>query len=299
MSAKARGVQFDAELGFHRLDPLPTEEELAAFYESQYYGDNGERRAPDLARLVALDEAGAAERQWRFEAAYPDLMHYVAQLGVVSGSALDVGCGTGEFVDYLANVVPGTPWQAQGIELADDAVAFARSRGLQVDQTSVERLGDRFTGQFDLVTMFNVLEHLADPIDALNSCHRILRPGGVLVVQVPNDFSSLQLAVRAHLDVEPWWIAIPDHVNYFDYDSLSATLQRHGFGRQVRYGTFPMEFFLVSGLNYLADREQGSVAHRSRCEFELSISPELRRRLYEDLAAGGVGRNCVIIAARD
>jgi SAM-dependent methyltransferase len=299
MSATTRGVRFDPELGFHRLDPLPTEAELAAFYESQYYGDSGERRAPDLARLVALDEASTAERQWRCETAYPDVMHYVAELGVVGGIALDVGCGTGEFVNYLVNVVRETSWRAHGIELADDAVAFARSRGLQVDQTSVEQLGDQFTRHFDLVTMFNVLEHLADPISALTSCHRILRPGGVLVVQVPNDFSSLQLAVRAHLDVESWWVAIPDHVNYFDYDSLSATLQRHGFARQLRYGTFPMEFFLVSGLNYLADRDQGSAAHRARCAFELSLSPELRRRLYEDLAAGGVGRNCVIIAARD
>jgi predicted SAM-dependent methyltransferase len=147
--------------------------------------------------------------------------------------------------------------------------------------------------------MFNVLEHLAEPLKALSATHRILRPGGVLVTQVPNDFSHLQSAVREHLDVDPWWIAIPDHVNYFDYDMLAETMRRHGFTRQIRYGTFPMEFFLIAGLNYLENREHGSTAHQARCAFERSLSPETRRRLYEQLASAGLGRNCVIIAARD
>ena len=99
-----------------------------------------------------------------------------------------------------------------------DAVALAVDRDLQVEVATIDDVDDRFGGGFDALTMFNVLEHVLDPWAMLNTAHELLRPGGVLVVQVPNDFSPLQEAVRSHLDV-----ALVgrrgDHVNYFDFES--------------------------------------------------------------------------------
>ena len=66
----------------------------------------------------------------------------------------------------------------------------------------------------------------------------------------------------------------------------------------VQYGSFPMEFFLIGGLDYVNDPERGPAAHRSRCAFELSMTDEQRRELFEDFARGRLGRNALIVATK-
>ena len=58
----------------------------------------------------------------------------------------------------------------------------------------------------------------------LRGIRRLLAPGGLLYIRVPNDFNPLQLAAQQKLGADPWWIAVPDHVNYFDVDSLCRAL---------------------------------------------------------------------------
>ena len=67
------------------------------------------------------------------------------------------------------------------------------------------------------------------PVDLIELAKKILRPAGVLCVKVPNDFSELQLAAQSQLNNEPWWIASPDHINYFNFQSLGALLERRTY----------------------------------------------------------------------
>ncbi len=283
------------ETGLRRLDPTPSEAELTAFYETVYYSDNA-GRAPDIERLREANEAASEERSWRDATIYSDVLHYLQTLARSGGRLVDVGCGTGEFVSFM-DAVSG--WSACGVELAPDAVALAVDRGAEVRSGTIDSVAGEFGVGFDVLTMFNVLEHVLDPWETLETANRLLRPDGVLVVQVPNDFSDLQRAVCNHLGAEPWWVAIPDHVNYFNFDSLDSTLRRHRFSPHIRYVSFPMEFFLLGGFNYVDDPATGPLAHRSRCAFETSMDGETRRRLFESMAAGGIGRNAMIVATKD
>jgi len=288
-------VVFDEVRGYRRLDPLPNARALRVFYESEY-ARVGSSSAPDIQRLRCADERESSEQLWRFSTIYSDVMHYVERCGLTNGTAVDVGCGTGEFLRFVAQAGGHGGWKAVGVEPNRELVELARNRGLRVVDGRLDGLGEGLMGEVDLITMFNVLEHVLEPLDEVEMAVRLLKPGGVVVVQVPNDFSLLQESVRAYLGAEPWWIVEPDHVNYFGFSTLRRLLERAGLKIRFSFATFPMEFFLLAGLDYLSDAEVGRAAHQRRCEFEMSMSGEVRRRLGEDFASAGIGRNCVVVA---
>ena len=295
MESNAPSTGTRIENGVRRLDPLPTAEELDAFYSKVYHATNS-GKAPDIARLRGESDAAQKERNWRFETTYTDVLAYLSETVGLTGRLIDVGCGSGEFISFMLNH-PG--WDAVGVELSPDAVALAVARGLNVKRGKIADVGSKFGGGFDVLTMFNVLEHVLDPWEVLRTAYSLLRPGGVIVVQVPNDFSRLQQAIQEHIGTDRWWVAIPDHINYFNFDSLETMLSSHGFQPLVRYGSFPMEFFLLGGFDYVTDPRMGAVAHQARCAFEVSLVSSQRRALFEDFARGGIGRNALVIAQRN
>ena len=147
-----------------------------------------------------------------------------------------------------------------------------------------------------------MLEHLADPVGTLQLAHELLRPGGVLCLTVPNDFSPMQRAARDAKGQAPWWIAPPHHLNYFDFDSLEALVTRLGFTPVERLTSFPMEVFLLMGDDYVADPALGRVCHAKRKSFDLAFETaglgEARRRFYGALASAGLGREATIVAVK-
>jgi 2-polyprenyl-3-methyl-5-hydroxy-6-metoxy-1,4-benzoquinol methylase len=205
---------------------------------------------------------------------------------------LDVGCGYGHFAEYMA----GNGWEVVGVEPSNEAREACSARAIPVFE-SVEDLRRNHTHGFSAVTLLNVLEHVPDPADLLGDLRPLMTVGeSVLVCKVPNDFSPLQLAAQAKLERAPWWVVLPDHLNYFNFASLTRLLHRLGFEVLDMIGTFPMEVFLLYGDNYLESQEVGELCHKKRRAFELSIPPELRRSLYRCFARAGIGRECIVFA---
>ena len=289
-------VIVDPTYGYRRLEPLPTDPEFERFYQSEYY-DLLRRggRAPELRRLLAGGEEAERERAWLRETLYDDITTGLRENG--GGTrVLDVGCGQGELLQWLVE----HGFEADGIEPSDDAAALARERGLNARTATLEELledSDRLSA-YDAVLLLNVLEHVPDPVGMLEGIRRLLAPGGLLYIRVPNDFNALQTAAQRKLDAEPWWIAVPDHVNYFDVESLGAVTRRVGFDPVDVQADFPMELFLLMGLEYVGNPELGAVCHRYRVEAERSMDSQARRRLFRAFAAGGVGRNSRLLVRK-
>ena len=283
----------DPVYGYQRLDPLPDDKELTRFYESKYYDlirKGG--RAPELRRLMAGGEEGERERRWLHETLYTDIL-YVMNKFSPDKQVLDVGCGVGEFLSFMKD----KGWNAVGIEPSQEAAAAAKNKGLDVRTVTLEEFA-RTTAKknfktFGVVTLLNVLEHTPHPERVIELAGKILAPGGVICVRVPNDFTQIQLEAQKALKKDPWWISPPDHINYFNFRSLQNTLEKLGFEIVYTQGDFPMELFLLQGDDYTGNSELGSQCHWRRVHFETSISGELRRRMYQALALAGIGRDCL------
>jgi SAM-dependent methyltransferase/GT2 family glycosyltransferase len=123
----------------------------------------------------------------------------VARPGV---RALDVGCGHG----FLLDEARDRGYEVEGLEPSGAAAAYARDAlGLPVREVPLE-LADLEREQYDLVVLTDVLEHLADPVAAIERCAELLAPDGALVVATPDPAS-----VAARLAGRRWWSYIPAH----------------------------------------------------------------------------------------
>ena len=131
---------------------------------------------------------------------------------------LDVGCGAGTFLI----VAKGLGWTVTGVEPTKAAVETARRFGLDVYHGYVEEYEKDTDIRFDVVTCFEVLEHVADPIAILKSIKNLLKPGGVLVISVPNLDDPYCLFQR-HPHTIP-----PLHINFFNRRSLQRALENAG-----------------------------------------------------------------------
>ncbi len=147
---------------------------------------------------------------------------------------LDVGCYTGIFVEIAAR----HGWDAWGVEPSHWAVREARERGLHVVQGTLET-ADLPPAYFDVVTLWDVIEHLPDPRATLVQAHRLLKPGGLLVVHTIDIDSLFARLMGGHW---PWLMEM--HIYYFSRRTLRLMLEDCGFqvlsdkpqGRYLRLG---------------------------------------------------------------
>ena len=195
------------------LWPRPSADALAHYYETRYRDDYGDLPAEKR----YLEDLGEARR--RVERLLPLLDRGIR--------VLEIGCGSGAFLDAVRPYVE----QLQGVEPDRDAKTWIEKRlGLPV-VSELEVLRQQET-TFDLVVMFHVLEHLSAPVSFLRSLEELLRVGAKVVIEVPNVDDSL---------VSPYGIPAYQrfyyqkaHLLYFSADTLARTLDRSGFGAEIR-----------------------------------------------------------------
>ena len=190
-----------AKCGLGWQSPMPTAEALKETYRSM----EDERRLLDV---------GGRERPAR---RYLRLLSRYA--GDTRGRLLDVGCSTGVFLhESLRN-----GWDAIGIEPSAWLAAHARARlGARVRETTLE--DEAFDDQsFAAVTMWDVLEHMTDPIGALRKVVGLLCPGGTLGINVPNIDSLPARFLGAR-----WPLILPEHTFYFTPRSLGRLFEQSG-----------------------------------------------------------------------
>jgi SAM-dependent methyltransferase len=277
-----------AVCGFKHALPLPDPAALAREYAENYYADE----KPDFIAHAREDQA------W-FELAQTDRLELFEKLlGPGRRRLLDIGCGPGFFLKTA--IARG--WQAAGIEPSRQAAAHARGLGAAITEGFFSTATAPQLGRFDAVNLTNVLEHVPDPIHILTLARDLLRPGGVLCVGVPNDFSPLQIAAQNAAGLDDWWVAPPHHLNYFDFESLTRLLERLGLTVAQRLTSFPMEAFLMMGDRYVGDPKLGRACHAKRKAFDFALEAaglgETRRAFYRALAGLGLGREAVIVAVR-
>ena len=288
----------DPKYGFKRIDPKPTDEELKKHYYDEYYSLVSDSRGSSMKRLLDRDVETQVEVNWLEQTVYTDIEYILkSNLEGAGRSLLEIGCGTGDFLAYLSD----HGWECEGIEPSKEATEYiVKEKGIRVQHCFFEDFIANYTEEdkkYDVILVMNVLEHVPHPDDFLTMIKRALKPSsGIVCIKIPNDFSRFQESAEQVINEKQWWLKIPDHINYFDFFTIESFLNEMGFRVIEKLADFPMEFFLLSGDDYIGKSDVGSICHQKRRKFEMSIPEDLRRSLYVSLANIGIGRTCTIFA---
>lgn len=196
--------------GLIYLSPRPTLEEIGKYYPESYepYLKHTPQSLPFWRRWLL--EYGLWKRS------RPILQHKA------KGHMLDVGSATGQFLAYLRDK---GDWQVKGVEPNTMAAQYARKAfGLDIHVGGL-RSAHFPEDYFDAVTMWDVLEHLHEPLAELREVQRILKPDGIFLFRVPS-YESLGARLFG-----PFWagLDVPRHMLVFSRQTLTQMLARAGF----------------------------------------------------------------------
>lgn len=205
--------------------------------DSQFYSD--------LMSRIGYDDGEKAE----FQAA----KDYVSD----QQSVLDVGCGPGRFSEYCTGAY-------RGVELNPQAVAEAQRHGRNV---VLERLEDQPNGAFDVVTLFQVLEHVTDPEGFLAEAAKKVAPGGRLIVTTP-DMTGYMAHSPNHLLNYP-----PHHLSWWTADSISSLMAANGFGNPVVWKERLQHIHVTTWL-------EATVSPRGRKHFDFSLKAKVLNKVF-------------------
>jgi SAM-dependent methyltransferase len=193
------------------------ESSIGHYYGDSYYGRAGRRFGALAETLVGLFRRGRVRA----------ILH--ASLG--PGRVLDVGCGRGLILRDLRR----RGWESYGTELSPALVESLKADAVQAWEGSLRDWGLP-EGSFDVAIMWHSLEHQFDPVQMLEAVGRALKPGGLLLLEVPNRGS-----LQSWLGGRTWFhLDVPRHLVHFSRRPLAEMLERSGL-RIERLSTWSLE----------------------------------------------------------
>ena len=210
--------------------PIPKPKEIEFFYR-QYWQKKSFRGEKALGYLSYL-----AEKE-----SFLDYFQKVfRQINLLPGRVLDIGCGPGFFL----KIAQKNGWQVWGLDLSAEAVTQARKilKTRRIYQQTLEK--SKFLPNFfDLVTIFQTIEHVENPLLLLKKVRKILKPKGVLLLTTPNA-SGWQAKIMGQR-----WFSYrhPDHFWFFSQKSLEILLKKAGFVK-IKKGKDPARVYELGWL---------------------------------------------------
>lgn len=191
------------------VNPRPSPAEISRYYQSENYISHSTKQAGFLNKIYAYIRKKNHVKKYKLIQSYRN-----------SGSLVDIGCATGEFLDFFQK----KGWEVTGVEPDEDARNFARNTySLNVvDEKNIPELTGK---KFDVVTMWHVLEHVHDLNERLSQLNRILKNDGIAVIAVPNPNcydASFYKTFWAGYDV-------PRHLYHFTQKPITELFEKNGF----------------------------------------------------------------------
>jgi 2-polyprenyl-3-methyl-5-hydroxy-6-metoxy-1,4-benzoquinol methylase len=211
--------------GFRRQDPVPQPGDLEILYHTDFYQDRGlDRGVDELPRLM--------------REIISHRVNYLTRLNGKSGSLIDVGCGTGLFLEAAGRA----GWQAVGTETSEVSLAYA-SKFTSARLFRGELADFPLDAAYDALSFWDVLEHLPDPRGELGRAYALLKPGGIIAISLPN-----VAGLKARLLGTRWRYYKPSmgHISHFSPHTLRRLLEQAGFrvSRISTHGAFNLWKFL-------------------------------------------------------
>jgi 2-polyprenyl-3-methyl-5-hydroxy-6-metoxy-1,4-benzoquinol methylase len=188
-------------LGFVFCSRIPTQEELIKHYEG--YSRNNYLSPVTIKRYYELLDEFEKYRK--------------------TGKILDVGCGTGLF---LAEALK-RGWEVYGTEFTDKAIEICTKKNIRMHQGKLDPAW--FPDEtFDIITSFEVLEHINNPVEEVRNINKILRTGGLFYFTTPNFNAVERFFLKSNYNV----IGYPEHLAYYTKHTVNYLLSGNGFKKK-------------------------------------------------------------------
>ena len=273
---------------FIHIMPLPTEKELLEFYKKEFY----QKSKPSY-----LNQDEKERKYWNMS--YDEKLNVLEEENIRNKKILDIGSGGGFFLRRAKE----RGWDVLGIEPSLIAAKYAKKYKIPTLVNFFEKIDFSKREKFGAIHMNAVLEHSRSPDKILEISHNILERNGMVIVEVPNEFNPLQLIAQKRLKKDEWWVVPEEHLNYFNFKSLSKLLKKNGFEIILKQATFPLEIFLLMGFDYVNNSKIGLKKHQERMKFEQNLNEEnaqkLKQKIYQKFAEIGIGRRAIIYAKKE
>lgn len=188
--------------------PRPDKDHIGAYYKSEDYYSHKENTKGFVPKLYERIKKNNLKNKYQ-----------LATKGLSVGKMLEIGCGVGDFL----HTAEEHGWECIGVEPSEEAKAIAtkRTKASILSSEELESLADE---QFDLITMWHVLEHVDDLRWEMDQLQRLIKPHGRIVIAVPNYKSYDGQYYKEH------WAAydVPRHLNHFNRSVLTKMFKTKG-----------------------------------------------------------------------
>jgi MoaA/NifB/PqqE/SkfB family radical SAM enzyme/2-polyprenyl-3-methyl-5-hydroxy-6-metoxy-1,4-benzoquinol methylase len=220
--------------GLVRLEPLPTDDELASYYTDDYANI-----------FIAQDPSPLRRAMMNI---YNHLfIKSVSHLLPRQADILDVGCAAGHMMDILSNHNPD--WRVTGVEINEEAVRIGREAGRNIIHGAIEdvEIPDQ---KFDLILLSHLIEHVTDPPSLLRKLAGLLKPGGRIVIETPNTAAAdFKIFGR-------FWggLHYPRHTYLFAPHNFVSLLRQCGLEAERIVQTLNIFGWALSAQNFLSSK---------------------------------------------
>lgn len=250
-----------ADCGFCFTNPRPHRADLPAYYSAEYFAD--QRHVKKFFRSDGTKRIKGVSYTNRIA----DVEHHVSE----RGSVLEIGAAKGGFLAALRD----RGWDADGVEISADGVREAmEDHGLELFCGEIEDY--RTDKRYDVICMYQTFEHVWNPVTTLEKCRSLLKPKGILIIEVPNRraFEMRYSARRRELSYD-----LPRHLSHFSPRFLARESRMRGFEMlEADLYHAPPVLKLLGLLAEIRSHSKGKISDSARRESTIPQPPSLMRK---------------------
>lgn len=241
-----------------RARQMPTKESLSVHYR-QYFQTNSIYSQSERPEEIRYRQTMAIAKL--------AMISQVSPKPLSESCLLEIGYGQGDFLAAAQK-------QCKAVQGFDFSLEALRPENNHLRKLCVEgnpddllRSAISYGKTYDHINATHVLEHSSEPAELIQLLAGLLSVGGLLIVEIPNDFSPLQKKLTdTGLVDEEYWVSMPDHLCYWNKQRFQQFISDNGLSIIDAFGDFPIELFLLTNdFNYKQLRHLGKPAHLARC----------------------------------
>lgn len=272
--------------GFYQYHPLPSEKELQDYYANKYYQEG---RGSYETSYSKEEVSWHRLRSWLICQKATQLFRKKPE------TFIDIGCGEG----WLLAEFYRRGCSVKGFDFSRAGMNKFHPQFMEYfEQGNIYELFNNIISEeaIDVIGLCNVIEHVRNPVELIQKIKNVMHHSSLLIITSPNDFSPLhEHLIENEMISKKWWLYYPDHLSYFNKESMCNFLTDFNFDIKSIVADNPIDLNLMNdNSNYIKDDSKGKNTHLFRVRADNFLGDIDRVKLlslYEILGSMGVGRD--------